>query len=353
MMKTLLPLLLLLLATPMFAQNNSEMAIKKAKEAIKLMDDGEVEKSIKLLEESQRLDPENYIYPYEIAYAYILQKEYEEAVKILTSIQGYKNLRSEVYQMLGNCYSFLDDPDKAIQVYEEGMKRFPNAGNLHLEKGNIYLHQKQYEDAARNYENGIKADPMFPSNYYRLALLYLESNDKLSGMIYGEIFMNLERTTARTQEMSELLYKAYHKAITLGESESKIDFCDIIIDDRSFLDGELHLPLCAIFGKNFLLGTIGHKEFTLTSLSSMRSAFIQYFYQEDFQQYPNVLFAYQKKLADAGLLEAYNHYLFQVGTPDEFRAWKEENEEKYDQFVSWYTQRENIIEITKDNLFIK
>lgn len=97
---------------------------------------------------------------------------------------------------------------------------------------------------------------MFSSNYFQLAKLYLNSNNKLVGIIYSELFINIERTTKRTQEMSELLYKTYKSLITLQENESKISFC-------------------AIFGKNFALYIIGQTEFNLKTLSEIRSSFIK------------------------------------------------------------------------------
>lgn len=343
----------LFLVTNVLAQNNNEMAIQKAREAVKLMDEGKLDESIQLLEESQHLDPENYVYPYEIAYAHVLKKDYGEAVAILLRTKEYKTIHSQVFQMLGNCYSYLGRPEEAIKEYEEGIKKFPKAGNLHLEKGNIYLAQKKYEEAIKSYENGIQVDPVFPSNYYRLALLYLNSNDKLSGLIYGEIFMNLERTTARTQEMSVLLYNSYKNSISLGEGEAKIDFCEIVVDAADIKDGKLQLPLCAIFAKNFILATINQKEFTLNSISAMRTKFIQYFFTDDFQEYTNVLFDYHKRLVDEEVFDAYSHYLFQIAVPEEFKAWKEQNEEKYEQFVKWYTQGNNALSIGSDNFFIR
>jgi len=215
MNKLFLALLVQFLVISSFAQADSEIAITKAKEAIKLMDKGEIDKSIELLEESQKLDSKNYIYPYEIAYAHTLKKEYKKAIKILKKVKDYETINDQVYQMSGNCYSYLGEPDKAIEEYEEGMSRFPNSGNLHLEKGNIFLVQEKYNEAIVNYEKGIEVDPTFTSNYYRLAKLFLNSNDKLSGLIYGEIFMNLERNTKRTLEMSELLYNTYKSSITI------------------------------------------------------------------------------------------------------------------------------------------
>lgn len=60
-------ILSVLLSNISFAQNNKEIALQKGNEAIKLMDNGKIEESIILLEESQKLDPENFNYPYEIA----------------------------------------------------------------------------------------------------------------------------------------------------------------------------------------------------------------------------------------------------------------------------------------------
>lgn len=351
-MKKIFALLILCSITSVIAQNKKSLALEKGMKAIELMDKGSYEESIKLLEESEKLDPKNYSYPYEIAYAHVLQEDYEPAIKILEKTKKYKKINSQVYQLLGNCYDYLGKPEKAISTYEEGMKKFPNVGNLHLEKGNVYYGAEKYDLAIENYKNGLRADPMFPSNYYRLALLYLNSNDKLSGLIYGELFMNIERTTARTQEISKLLFNTYKNSITLGENESEIDFCDIIIDASEGLKKDFDLPFCAIFGQNFILSILGQTEINLSSLSSIRTQFLKNYYKEDYKKYPNVLFEYHKELMDLGYFEAYNHYLFQIGASEDFSTWKEQNQNKFDQFTIWYTEKNNIIDIKHNNLFI-
>tara|TARA_B100000809_G_scaffold24336_1_gene21278 strand:- start:1350 stop:1640 length:291 start_codon:yes stop_codon:yes gene_type:complete len=62
-----------------------------AKEAIKIMDNGEIEKSIEMLKKAHKLDPENYLYPYEIGYAYLLQKDYKNAIKTLKPVLKYQD----------------------------------------------------------------------------------------------------------------------------------------------------------------------------------------------------------------------------------------------------------------------
>jgi len=344
--------LLQIFTLPLFAQMDKEKALNIAREAIKIMDEGKIEESIILLEESEKLDPENYMYPYEIAYALIQKKEYKNAIKILEKIKSYKSINSQVYQMSGNCYSFLGKSKKAIKEYEAGMKIFPDKGNLHLEKGNIFLDKKEYDEAILNYENGIKVDPSYPSNYYRLAKLFLNSSDKLSGLVYGELFMNLERTTARTQEMSELLYNTYKTSISFGENNSSVKFCQVVI----FMDEaeNIKLPLCAVFEKHLILATLDKKEINLSSLASIRKQFIKNFYfGEDYKNYPNVLFEYQKKMLDDNVFDAYNHYLFQISNPGEFSSWQESNEKDYEDFVEWYLEPKNDIKINNKNMFLR
>lgn len=352
-MKLILLSLFILQSFNLFAQDNKDLAWKKAREAIKIMDRGNIEESIRILQECQELDPEEYTYPYEIAYASVLKKDYKKAIKILKKVKKYKNINSQVYQMSGNCYSYLGNPKKAIKEYEAGMKKFPNAGNLHLEKGNIFLGQQNYSEAVLNYKNGIKVEPMYPSNYYRLALIYLNSKNKLNGLIYGEIFMNIERTTARTQEISELLFQTYKESITFNKDsmQASINFCEITLSIEDFKKEDFKFPLCFSFGENFILGTINQTEINLKSLSLIRSKFIEYFFKKDYKEYPNVLFEYQKTLVDEGLFDAYNLYLFQIGAPEEFQEWLRSNQESYDTFVDWYTKNENIISVTKENRF--
>ena len=65
------------------------------------------------------------------------------------------------------------------------------------------------------------------------------------------------------------------------------------------------------------------------------------------------LFPNQKELIDNNLFNAYNHYLFQIGAQEEFSNWLELNRGEYDKFVDWYTEKQNIIEITNENKFIR
>ncbi len=335
-----------------YSQNKEAQALEIAMEAIKLMDKGDFDQSIELLKKSENLDPENINYPYEMALAYTHQKKYKEAIQTLEKLTEHSQITDQIYQLLGNVYSMSGDPEIALKIYEEGLSKFPNAGNLFLEKGNIFLQAKEYNTAVENYEKGIAIAPNYSSNYYRLALLFLNSTNKVPGLIYGEIFMNLERTTPRTQEISKLLLHTYKESISITPDSTNLDFCEIVIKVEDLEVDEFKLPFCAIYGKHMVFSTIGIKKIGLKELTLIRSKFIELFFEEDSKKYPNILFDYHKKMIDEKVFLAYNYYLFQMGETEEFENWLKENRADYDSFVDWYTNEKNYLNLSSENLYL-
>src|SRR5690554_4300315 len=97
-------ILLTMLTMTAYGQTDKEKAYDLGMKAIKEMEAGNIKESIKLLEESKKLDPDNIDYPYEIAYAHYLDKNYKDAIKILKGLAKHDKVNDRIYQMLGNCY---------------------------------------------------------------------------------------------------------------------------------------------------------------------------------------------------------------------------------------------------------
>ena len=74
------------------------------------------------------------------------------------------------------------------------------------------------------FEKGIEVNPMFASNYFRAAKIYCNSSEEVWGMIYGEIFINLERTNDRTFKISKLLFDTYKSEITFTSETATLVF---------------------------------------------------------------------------------------------------------------------------------
>ncbi|HAY35228.1 MAG TPA: hypothetical protein DCY06_13950 [Bacteroidetes bacterium] len=335
-----------------FSQDSKELALSKGREAIKLMDGGQIDESIKLLEECIKLEPKNSIWPYELAYAYYLKEDYKKSIDILTRLTKQKDAQDLYFQLLGNSYDLVGQRAKSISTYENGIKKFPKSGKLHLELGNMYLHTKEYEKAVSYYEKGIDVEPGFPSNYYRLALLFLNTDNEVWGMIYGEIFMNLERNSKRTAEISKLLYDTYISEIKFTSDTSfTVSFSSNVIELNNPKKFKLPYGL-GVYEPTLLMSVIGEKTIDLNSLDRIRTSFIKnYFHNNRDKEYPNVLFSYQNEMLKLGHLEAYNHWILMKGDEDSFSEWKESNNDKWDNFVDWFNP--NGLKINDKNKFIR
>jgi tetratricopeptide (TPR) repeat protein len=346
-------LLLLFTVSITYSQTDREKAKEMKNEAIKLMDNGQVNESIKILKESQKLDPENLDHTYEMAFAYTLKKDYKEAIKLLEKNLDHKGVTDQVYQLIGNSYDYLGKSEKALATYDAGLKKFPNSGRLYLETGNVYLIKKEYGKAIPFYERGIEVDPRFPSNYYRLARLFCNSKEPMWGLIYGELFLNLEHGSQRFFEVSKLLLDTYKEGIKIDGDSMKFEFCNIVMTVEDLADKDnIKFPFCMPFGQAITVATIGVNTIDVNSLNTIRTNFISAWYQfKHEQKYPNVLYEYQEKIRAAGHLEAYNYYILAGADTDAFKTWAAANKDKFTSFMEWY--RENQIELDTDHKFYR
>lgn len=365
-MKHLLSLSVLLFITSFtFAQTSREKATALKNKAIETMDAGDTKAARKYLEEAKELDPDDPTYDYEIAFSYNIDKDYKQVIKICKALIKQDRVYSNFYQMLGNAYDYDGNRKKAIQTYEKGLEVFPNAGNLYLERGNMELIQENYDEALKYYIEGTKRDPGHSSNYYWCAKLYLSSENEYLGMIYGELFMNLERNSNRTSEISQLLYKVYDSEITFeGDSSAGVSFASNTIylseDDIKGKDAANDLLSqltrvnygTAVYEMIMVLSIIGEEEINLASLDRIRTKFRENYYSNDKHvEFPNVLFEYQKSIQEAGHMKAYNYWLLSQGNEDEFAEWMQANEGEWSAFIDWFLP--NQIELDDANKFVQ
>jgi tetratricopeptide (TPR) repeat protein len=350
------------------AQTNKEQALAKGKEAIALIDEGKLAESVALFEEARKLDPEDIVYPYELALAKYQLKDYDGAVKLLKELVKKKKANGRVYAMLGNVYDDMGKTQKAIDTYEEGIKLFPEVGNIYMERGLVEMKRKEYDKALGYFEAGIKADPLYPSNYYRAAKLFLDSQQEVWGMIYGEMFMNLERGSKRTEEISKLLYYTYKgeikfendtmKSVSFYKTNNTITLPVNIQEGKEnnlliqLLNGLRNSFGSGVYEITLSMAIVDEKVINLASLNRIRTNFLRLYEELGHQEKkPVVLFDFQRKVQAAGHLEAYNYWVLGQGDEKALGEWTSEHPQQWTDFMKWF--KDNKIEITADNQFYR
>lgn len=350
-------LLALLLCLPFLIhaqEDNKQKARNITRQAIRIMDNGDPDRAITMLDSARLLDPDDYIYVYEIGFAYYLKKDYPKSIEAFQQSLVYKNATDQCYQMLGNTYDIAGDRVKAIETYNEGLKKYPGSGRLYLELGNIDLIEKDYDEAITWWEKGIAADPKYSSNYYRLAKLYADSKDRLWALFYGELFMNIERNSKRTAEISQLLYDTYKASIITRGDSTRVDLTDnvIALDDAK----KFRLPFNLVYGTDFVVALtpslIKKDTFSIRMISNARSTLVANWFRSNRQKdYPNILLDFQKQLNEKGYLNAYTYWLLMKGNEAEFGDWYAKNKTLFDAFAAWFN--ENPLTIDTSHYFLR
>ena len=325
-------------------------------EAVGLMDNGEPDEAIRLLEDALELDPDNYACQYEMGYAYYVKQNYAKAIKLLKPLTKHPDCNALLYQLLGNAYDMQGNSNKALKTYEAGLERFPDAGSLYLERGTVLGLQGQYSKALESYVEGIKVDPLFASNYYRAAQFYSVSKSPVMGMVYAEIFMILEPDGTRNAEMSRLLFDSYKKHLIEQEGGPLAgQFCDdvfyiavmaLVLDNPTAPT----FPFEMLYDRGVIAAVESETQVDLASLNRIRTRFFSFCWKNmaDIQKsletydYPDLssFFSFVREVEQAGHLEAYNYWILREGNWDEFQAWYKENPQKLLAFSQWFDEHD-------------
>lgn len=344
MKKILFSLLILVLNVNIITAQKADFILNKA---VMLIDKGELVEAENTIKKAISEGIDTLPIHYELAWIYYIEKDYKNAIKTLEPLCDRKDVTPDIYQLLGNAYDEKGQFNNAITIYDKGLKKFPGAGCLYLEKGNISYKSNRYEDAFFYYEKGIEIEPEYASNYYRASLLFFASTEMVWGAMYGELFMDLEKHSEdRRKEMSKTLYDCYFDQIKFENRKAEVDFNNPVIVYSNSPERPNLFP--ESFRSAMTKACNGHRYLDLKTLVQIRKKFISEFYKYH-PDFDNVLFDYHKKLIAAGHFEAYNYWLFAYGANTEANQWVKQNKSKWDAFLKWV--EENPIKITQDNVF--
>ena len=326
-------------ALAQFSKSKQE-AFEIAEKAIEKMHEGKYQEAINLLEVSEELDPKSISYTYEKAYAYYYMEDFQTASDVLVGIIDHKQSNELIYQLLGICYEHLGKDDQAIETYYAGLVKFPNSGELYFELGMIEYRKSNFEEAVKLWEKGVASDPNFASNYYWLCRHYATTDEKAWSILYSEIFLNLERNTDRTDEVSHLLFDTYQSVFELtSDNTAKVNLTSKMqIDPKKSTSIPFPVAFDLTVTMSIPFETIKEDgRITIKALHELRLKFIENWiaHKQD-KTYPNALFDFHIKLIEDGQFEPYNYWVFLKGGEDDFWDWFDTNEEKYKQFASWF-----------------
>ncbi len=328
-----------------FSQSKGDEVYKKAQEFI---NSGEYSNAIILLKRSLALHPKSARNIQKLAYVYYLNKEYKKGEKLIKRVIESNAASVKAYQIAGDIYKGEKRLSKARRNFQQGLEKFPNSGILYNELGRVYFDKQKYTKALRAWVKGIKIAPDVAANYYYAGRLYSFSDNKFWTLIYGEIFINMERYTTRTADMKKKLLEAYtsivkNKLSIEAASDESNDFSTL--KDVSFKEAVLN-TLSQSADVAFKNGV------TPESMMMTRTQFLlnwDHFYK---LMYPHDLFEYFQSLLNKGLFEAYNMWVFgPSGNPSGYKNWVSKHRKKMQDLTAF--MKEHPLTVKGDEFYQK
>ena len=315
-------------------------------EAVGLMDSGKPKDAIKILDNLCKKYKDNYILEYERLYAYYLANDFKHIVKEGPKLYKHPEVEPQCYQLVGNAQDVLGNPETALKTYDEGLKRFPNSGYLYLEKGNIHMMHKRYNEAVECYLHGVEVQPDFASNYYRLALLFAETTEPLWAIVYAEVVCNLQPGSERGEEMGKLIYDLFQENIKIeGKNNAHVTLTknNNIYIDSDTTDVQVPFPLMYEMGtmtSPALTEFMKSKKLTVALIADLRKDALAHIDSVAQGYYNLSLLDYHRKLIKDGHWEAYNMWLMSPGAEKETTQWADSKRggRLLEEFVKWFVQ---------------
>lgn len=192
-------LLSLLFSTPLFAQDADDPATNY-KAALALVDAGKGSEAIPYLE------------------------------NVLKTQSTYTNA---AYSLLGSIYDKNNQPDKAIAVYNAGLKAYPKDQNLYFNLGIADFRAKLYADAELAAVEAIKLDPKHANSQRLYGLVTFHQNKRLNALMAFCSFLLIEPNGSKSDEAITNLQSILKGGVLKADGPGKLSPAQVAENAKS------------------------------------------------------------------------------------------------------------------------
>ncbi len=176
-----------------FAQQK-EVAAKLIKQGMELHDNGAYEAAIKKYDEALQIDNNDFDANYEKSISCLYSGKYDECIALsrflLEQYPGKPELKG-VYINYGSALDDKGESEQAIEIFDQGIKKFPGYFLLGFNKGLTQSRQKKWDDAQESFMQSLKNNPGHTGSLYYMALIQ-ENSNKVAAVLSCLTFLAVE-----------------------------------------------------------------------------------------------------------------------------------------------------------------
>ena len=169
---------------------------------------GDTLRSITPLEKAYRVAPGNLDIGLRLAYKYAETRN-PKVLALCDSLikRDSMKLHADPYYVKGDYYANINEKAKAIQLFDETIRRNYNYLNAYIEKGKILLAQKKIREAYKVFKLSNTIDPAFPDAYYYMGKCEEARGQKEDAKLSYEKAFSLDKSFTEAKEAADRLGK--------------------------------------------------------------------------------------------------------------------------------------------------
>lgn len=279
-----------------------------------LVQKGDYDNAVVILDRARQQEPNNTGILKDLCFAAYLKRDFTKAIETGKELVEKPDADAQAFQLLGLAYKAIASYKECGKLYRTALRKFPNSGVIYNEYAETFALENELEEAITQWEKGIESDPGYSSNYYNATMFHARKGNWLRAALYGELFLNLESYSTRTEEIKGQLFTSWSSLLAPGKIQQLQEQKTSTAFEKEVLN---------VLGKATKQQTVNK---SVADILSVRTRFLVEWAAVNKQQYPFTLFSHQQYLLSQGLFEAYTYWLMAPSVGAEaYRTWKQQH----------------------------
>lgn len=168
---------------------------------------------------------------YEKTLSLYYAKDYVKMVA--TALEGLKYKSNEIplfYGLIANAYDDQGNPEKAIELYRQGIKMLegdasfkPYLASLYYNLAVTYVGLKQSKEARINLKKAVPLNFSYASPHYLLSNVFYQDNYKIPAFLAASRLLSLEINTKRSQRAAQIIKSVMQGGVSQGKNPNEIN----------------------------------------------------------------------------------------------------------------------------------
>ena len=338
-MKILFVFLALFLSTISFSQQPAFTSALN--EAIELHDKGEYDKALSIYDSIIAQGENYYLAWHEKTLTLYALKRYKDC--IATCEQTIKRFpdnqqNAQVYSNWGSAADDMGNYKEAIKIYGKGLKKFPDAFLLYLNKGITEYKHQLLDDATEDLKMAVTLNPLRASCHQFLAFAIYEKNKMAAALSLSTFFLLVPEGARAVKNLESLLNLFGSNVQQKDEKNISITLSPSALpskkkngaDDFSIQEMTITFQSALDYDEKYKNQNVAEK------LKRKLEVFVDASGDKNSKGFfTSTYIPFFKQLSADSLLETAAYYMYASSDDEKVRSWLQNNPDKVTSLTGW------------------